>query len=166
MSQKVTDLIPDEVIWFFNWPSSSSRTMALESTQPLTEMSTRNLPGGKGWPVCEADVTDIWELIVYKMWGPWCLTTLWASMACYKDSFTFTLREILEHSLVTSIFLVSHLVSQTFQTVQEVRAGLASWAHHDQLPHHYEYCPVNDFMPRPGNCWPFGMISHLGQGKN
>jgi hypothetical protein len=23
---------------------------ALESTQPLTEMSTRNLPGGKGWP--------------------------------------------------------------------------------------------------------------------
>jgi hypothetical protein len=26
----------------------SSRTMALGSTQPLTEMSTRNLPGGKG----------------------------------------------------------------------------------------------------------------------
>jgi hypothetical protein len=24
--------------------------MALGSTQPLTEMSTRNLPGGKGWP--------------------------------------------------------------------------------------------------------------------
>jgi hypothetical protein len=29
--------------------------MALGSTQPLTEMSTRNLPGGKGWPACEAD---------------------------------------------------------------------------------------------------------------
>jgi hypothetical protein len=29
----------------------SSRTMALGSTQPLTEMSTRNLPGGKGRPV-------------------------------------------------------------------------------------------------------------------
>jgi hypothetical protein len=26
----------------------SSCTMVLESTQPLTEMSTRNLPGGKG----------------------------------------------------------------------------------------------------------------------
>jgi hypothetical protein len=25
-----------------------SRTITLESTQPLTEMSTRNLPGGKG----------------------------------------------------------------------------------------------------------------------
>jgi hypothetical protein len=31
---------------FFNLPNSTSRTMALGSTQPLTEMSTRNLPGG------------------------------------------------------------------------------------------------------------------------
>jgi hypothetical protein len=28
-------------------------TMALGSTQPLTEMSTRNLPGGKGRPASE-----------------------------------------------------------------------------------------------------------------
>jgi hypothetical protein len=32
---------------FFNLPNPSSRTMALESTQPLTEMSTWNLPAGK-----------------------------------------------------------------------------------------------------------------------
>jgi hypothetical protein len=32
--------------FFFNLPNSSSCTMALGSTQPLTEMSTRNLPGG------------------------------------------------------------------------------------------------------------------------
>jgi hypothetical protein len=38
--------IPDEVD-FFNLPNPSSRTMALGSTQPLTEMSTRNIPGGK-----------------------------------------------------------------------------------------------------------------------
>jgi hypothetical protein len=31
---------------FFNLPNPSSRTMALGSTQPLTEMNTRNLPGG------------------------------------------------------------------------------------------------------------------------
>jgi hypothetical protein len=31
---------------FFNWPNPSSHTMALQSTQPLREMSTRNLPGG------------------------------------------------------------------------------------------------------------------------
>jgi hypothetical protein len=30
----------------FNLPNHSSRTMALGLTQPLTEMSTRNLPGG------------------------------------------------------------------------------------------------------------------------
>jgi hypothetical protein len=31
---------------FFNLPDPSSRTMALEPTQSLTEMSTRNLLGG------------------------------------------------------------------------------------------------------------------------
>jgi hypothetical protein len=33
---------------FFNLPNPSSLTMALGSTQPQTEMSTRNLPGGGG----------------------------------------------------------------------------------------------------------------------
>jgi hypothetical protein len=37
--------------------------MALGSTQPPTEMSTRNLPGGKGRPACEADnLTAVCEL--------------------------------------------------------------------------------------------------------
>jgi hypothetical protein len=40
---------------FFNLPNPSSRTMALGSTQPLTSVSTRNIPGGKGWPACKAD---------------------------------------------------------------------------------------------------------------
>jgi hypothetical protein len=31
---------------FFNWPNPSSRTMALGSTQALTEMSTRNISAG------------------------------------------------------------------------------------------------------------------------
>jgi hypothetical protein len=46
--------IPDEVE-FLNLLNPSSRTMALGSTQPLTEMSTRNLPGGKKRPVRRAD---------------------------------------------------------------------------------------------------------------
>jgi hypothetical protein len=41
--------VPDEVD-FFSLPNPSSRTMALGSTQPLTEMSTRNFPGGKKEP--------------------------------------------------------------------------------------------------------------------
>jgi hypothetical protein len=39
--------VPDEVD-FFNLPTLSSRTMALGSAYPLTEMSTRKFPGGKG----------------------------------------------------------------------------------------------------------------------
>jgi hypothetical protein len=39
--------------------------MALESTQPLTEMSTRNLPGGEGWLARKAgNLTAICEPIV------------------------------------------------------------------------------------------------------
>jgi hypothetical protein len=47
------DQIPMRI--FFNSPNPSSRTMALGSTHPLTEMSTRNLPGGKGQPASKAD---------------------------------------------------------------------------------------------------------------
>jgi hypothetical protein len=42
----VTGSIPDEVIGFFNTNNPSSRTMVLGSTHPLTEMKTRNIPGG------------------------------------------------------------------------------------------------------------------------
>jgi hypothetical protein len=51
----------------FNLPNPSSCNIALLSNQPLTEMSTRNLPGGKGrqarralnlTAVCEADCLE------------------------------------------------------------------------------------------------------------
>jgi hypothetical protein len=49
----------------FNLPNLSSSTMALGSTSPLTEISTRNLPGGKRWPARVADnLTAICEPIV------------------------------------------------------------------------------------------------------
>jgi hypothetical protein len=52
---------------FFNLPNPSSRTMALGSTQPLTELSTRNHPGGKGRPALKADnLTTICEPTVYR----------------------------------------------------------------------------------------------------
>jgi hypothetical protein len=64
-SRKIVVSISDEVIGFFNWPNPSSRTMALGSTQPLTEMSTRNLHGGKGRAARGADnLTAICEPIV------------------------------------------------------------------------------------------------------
>jgi hypothetical protein len=87
-SRQVAGLNPRWGHWNSNWPNPSSRTMALGSTQPLTEISTRNLPGGKWRPALEADnLTAIREPIVCKMWEPQRLTTLWASTACYRDSF-------------------------------------------------------------------------------
>jgi hypothetical protein len=63
--------------------------MGLGWTQPLTEMSTRNLLGGKARPARRADnLTAIYEPIVLIMWEPRRLTTLWALTACYRDSFT------------------------------------------------------------------------------
>jgi hypothetical protein len=63
--------------------------MAPESTQLLTEMSTRYLPVGKGRPVRKADnLTAVCEPIIYKMWEPRSLTTQGASTACYRDSST------------------------------------------------------------------------------
>jgi hypothetical protein len=79
--------------------------MALGLTQPLTEMSTRNLPGR---PARKADnLTAICEPIVYKMWEPQHLTTLWASTACYRDTFTFLYRTIPVSFLVLSRWLAA-----------------------------------------------------------
>jgi hypothetical protein len=42
-SRKVAASIPDGVTGIFHWRNRFGRTVALGSTQPLTEMSTRNL---------------------------------------------------------------------------------------------------------------------------
>jgi len=47
-SQKVAGSIPDCVIVILHWHKPSGRTMTLGSTQPLTEMSTRNIYWDKG----------------------------------------------------------------------------------------------------------------------
>jgi hypothetical protein len=57
------------------------------STQPLTEMSTRTLPGGKKRPAPKAD-THLWAECV-KMWEPQPLTTLRASTACRGTAFPY-----------------------------------------------------------------------------
>jgi hypothetical protein len=53
ISRKVAGSIPNEAIGFFK-PNPSSRTVALGSTQPLTEMGTRDIPGGKARPARKA----------------------------------------------------------------------------------------------------------------
>jgi hypothetical protein len=53
--------------------------MVLGSTQPLTEIGTKNLLAGKERPARKADLIAICE--------PRRLTTLWASTGCYSDGF-------------------------------------------------------------------------------
>jgi hypothetical protein len=48
-SRKVASSIPN------NWHNHSGRNIALGLTQPLTELSTRNLPEGKWRPACRAE---------------------------------------------------------------------------------------------------------------
>jgi hypothetical protein len=58
--------VTDEVD-FSNFPNPSSRIVALGSTQPLTEMSIRNHPGGKKRPARKADnLAAICESNVFK----------------------------------------------------------------------------------------------------
>ena len=68
-SQKVAGSIPDGVTGIFHWHNPSGCTMALGSTQPLTEMSTRNISWRKGSPYVGlitlspscANCLEIWE---------------------------------------------------------------------------------------------------------
>ena len=48
--RKVADSIPDGIIGIFHLHHPSDRTIALGSTKPLTEMSTRSISWGKGGP--------------------------------------------------------------------------------------------------------------------
>jgi hypothetical protein len=88
-SRKVAGSIPNEVTGIFNSPNPSIRIMALALIQPPTEIFL----GEKGGRAAhKADnLTAICEGIVWKMWEPRRLTTLWASTACYRNSFPFFL---------------------------------------------------------------------------
>jgi hypothetical protein len=58
------------------------------SNRKKYEETSWGVKGGRG-----IRLTAICEPIVYKMWEPRPLTTLWDSTACYRDRFTFFLEE-------------------------------------------------------------------------
>ena len=62
--RKVTGSIPDGVIGIFHWFNHSGRNIPLGSTQPLREMSTRNIYCGvmaSTLPPSCADCLEIWD---------------------------------------------------------------------------------------------------------
>jgi hypothetical protein len=54
-SRKFEGSTPYKKSGIFNPPNPSSRTRALGSIQPLSQMITKNLPEGKGWSAGKAD---------------------------------------------------------------------------------------------------------------
>jgi hypothetical protein len=74
--RKVQGSIPDGVTGIFHWLNPSGRTMALGSTQPLTEISTRGIWWGEWRPVRGADNLSIficrlsWHLRASASWSP------------------------------------------------------------------------------------------------
>jgi hypothetical protein len=74
----------------FSLPNPTSRTVALGSTQLLTEMSTRNLPGGvKGGR--RVRLTSLPSSVSQLFRKYESLDVSKPSATCYKDSFTFYL---------------------------------------------------------------------------
>jgi len=69
-NRKVAGSIPDGVIGIFHWHNPSDRTMALRSTQPLTEMSTRSISWGKKRPVRESDNLTTILCCCHVIWEP------------------------------------------------------------------------------------------------
>ena len=69
-NRKIAGSIPDGVIGIFHWHDPSDRTMALGSTQSLTEMSTRRISWGLMWPVRKADNLATSLCRCHEIWEP------------------------------------------------------------------------------------------------
>jgi hypothetical protein len=76
-SRKFAGSIPDGVTGILHWHNPSGRTMVLRSTQPLTEMDTRDISCVQRRPLCNkascADCPEIWEpsYLYDKVEGLW-----------------------------------------------------------------------------------------------
>jgi hypothetical protein len=87
---KVASLIPDSLIGIFHWCNPLNRSMALGSTPPLTEMSTRNISwGGKGSQYLGLTTLSPSCANCPKIWEPQPPGTPRAHPGLYRDCFTF-----------------------------------------------------------------------------
>jgi hypothetical protein len=73
---RIAGSISDGVIRYFHWHNPPDRTMALESTQPLTEMSTRNISWGQRRPVPRVDNRNTF---MYRLSWNLGASTFWSS---------------------------------------------------------------------------------------
>jgi len=91
-NRKVAGSIPGIFTGSFHWHNPSDRTMALGSTQPLTEMSTRSISWEWRRPVRKADnltnhpLPFSWNLKTSTSWNPLCyFRPVTGLLLCHKS---------------------------------------------------------------------------------
>ena len=88
-SRTVPGSIPGGVTGFFSDISPSDRSIALGLTQPLVNMSTRNIPGGKGDRCVRLTTSPPLRAECHEIWEPKPPGTLWVTPGLLRDSFTY-----------------------------------------------------------------------------
>ena len=89
--RKVASSIPDDATVIFQWHNPTGRTMALRSTQPLTEMSTRDISRmGKSGRCVGLTTLPNSCAECHEIWEPQPSGDLRASPGLYRDTLTFT----------------------------------------------------------------------------
>jgi hypothetical protein len=90
INRKIVGWIPDGVTGFYHWHNLFGRTMALASTQPLTEMSTKNISLGKGGRCVGLTTLPHSCADCLKIWEPYSPRTLRTCQGLWWDFFDFT----------------------------------------------------------------------------
>jgi hypothetical protein len=99
-SWNIAGSIPDEVTVSFSLPNPSSHTMALGSTLPVTEVSTRYLAGIKGGRRVRLTTSQpSVGPLPRNCLGILDVSTLWVSTACLNGQSAFRYLERLEFEL-------------------------------------------------------------------
>ena len=105
-SRKVAGSIPDCVTGIFHWHNPSGSTMALGSTQPLTEMSTRNTSCGVKAAGADNRTTFMcrlsWNLGASTSLNPQGLSTLVMGLFCLFSSISSSSNSINSSSIISS----------------------------------------------------------------
>jgi hypothetical protein len=89
-NRQVAGSIPDSVIAIYQWHIPAGRTMALGSTRPLIEMSTRCISWGKGGRCVRLATTPSFPAVVMKSRYLKCLEPSGPLQACNGTALPLT----------------------------------------------------------------------------
>ena len=93
-SRTVPGSIPGGVTGFPSDIFPSDRTMTLGSTQPIVQISTRNISGGKGGRCARPTTSPPSRAECHKILEPKPPGTLWATPDLLRDCFTFSQKTV------------------------------------------------------------------------